>query len=151
VVSHDRYFLDRVCDRIIVFESPGVVTVNEGNYSYYREKGKAGEAVSSAVQTKPAKKKKVVSPDKASAPPKLKWKEERELETMEEVILEAEEALAATEAQLADPQFFVEHAEKAAQMAAGLEAQKAAIEALYTRWEKLESVRKNWEEWKAGS
>ncbi|MDF1752816.1 MAG: ABC-F family ATP-binding cassette domain-containing protein [Verrucomicrobiales bacterium] len=149
VVSHDRYFLDRVCDRVIVFEEPGVVTVNEGNYSYYREKRKSREASLSPTPAKASKKKKVAAPAKASAPPKLKWKEERELETMEETILEAEEALAAYEAKLADPQFFVDDPEKAAEMAANLEAEKAKVKALYDRWENLEAIRVAWDEWKA--
>ena len=38
VVSHDRYFLDRVADRIIAFEGGGKVFIQEGNYSYYAEK-----------------------------------------------------------------------------------------------------------------
>lgn len=39
VVSHDRYFLDRVCDQIVAFEDDGVF-VQTGNYSYYLEKRK---------------------------------------------------------------------------------------------------------------
>ena len=38
VVSHDRYFLNRVCTGIIAFEGDGLVTYNEGDYEYYREK-----------------------------------------------------------------------------------------------------------------
>src|SRR5204862_1121833 len=37
VVSHDRYFLDRICDQIVAFEDGGVF-VQPGNYSYYLEK-----------------------------------------------------------------------------------------------------------------
>jgi ATPase subunit of ABC transporter with duplicated ATPase domains len=43
VVSHDRYFLDRICDQIIAFEENGVI-VQPGNYSYYLEKRQAREA-----------------------------------------------------------------------------------------------------------
>ena len=42
-VSHDRYFLDRICDQIIAFEDDGVI-VQPGNYSYYLEKRQAREA-----------------------------------------------------------------------------------------------------------
>ncbi len=38
VVSHDRYFLNRVCTGIIAFEGSGRVVYNEGDYDYYREK-----------------------------------------------------------------------------------------------------------------
>src|SRR5689334_19726636 len=43
VVSHDRYFLDRICDQIIAFEDNGLF-VQPGNYSYYLEKKKERDA-----------------------------------------------------------------------------------------------------------
>jgi ABC transport system ATP-binding/permease protein len=146
IVSHDRYFLDRICDRVIIFEEPGIVSVNEGNYSYYREKRKARATSGSTLSA--ASKPKAPRPATKEAPPKLKWKEERELETIEETILKAEEKLAEVEAKLADPQFFVENSEAASGMIAGLDDQKAAIQCLYDRWAELEAIRKAWDEWK---
>jgi ATP-binding cassette subfamily F protein uup len=140
VVSHDRWFLDRVCDRVIVFDGEGDLGIHEGNYSYYLEKQKAYEAVASAAKPKGAKKKKV-SPEKTEKPRKLKWKEERELEEMEEVILVAETEVEEIEGKLNDPQFFVDHAVEAAALAEGLEVKKIAIKELYARWEELEAIR----------
>ena len=40
-VSHDRYFLNRVCNGILAFEGNGVVHFSEGNYDYYVEKRRA--------------------------------------------------------------------------------------------------------------
>lgn len=40
-VSHDRYFLDRVVDRLIVFEGNGVISRFQGSYSDYMEQAKA--------------------------------------------------------------------------------------------------------------
>ncbi len=40
VVSHDRYFLNRVCNGILAFEGDGKVYFSEGNYEYYIEKKK---------------------------------------------------------------------------------------------------------------
>ncbi len=152
VVSHDRYFLDRVCDRLIAFEGDGRLSVNEGNYSYYREKrrdGGAGRSRPAAAISSPGAKGSGSSPSKRDAPPKLKWKEERELESMEDCILEAEAALADVEERLADPRFFVDEPEEAARLAQGLDERKAAIHGLYDRWEELEAIRATWESWKA--
>src|SRR5204863_5568626 len=38
VVSHDRYFLNRVCTSILAFEGEGRVVHHVGNYDYYLEK-----------------------------------------------------------------------------------------------------------------
>ena len=40
IVSHDRYFLNRVCNGIIAFEEGGELYFSEGNYDYYIEKRK---------------------------------------------------------------------------------------------------------------
>ena len=50
VVSHDRYFLDRICDQIVAFEDDGV-KVSPGNFSYYLEKRQARENAARAQAT----------------------------------------------------------------------------------------------------
>src|SRR5207249_10447296 len=45
VVSHDRYFLNRVCTSILAFEGEGRVVYHVGNYDYYLEKRGALDAV----------------------------------------------------------------------------------------------------------
>src|SRR4029077_9211750 len=42
VVSHDRYFLNRVCTSILAFEGGGRVAYSVGNYDYYLEKKDCG-------------------------------------------------------------------------------------------------------------
>ena len=137
VVSHDRWFLDRICDRVIVFE-PGGPYVQEGNYSYYLEKNRdrlaseksAAAAVVKASASRPREKSR-----------KLTWKEERELEGLEARIMELEEGVAAIEAQLAEPAFFVTRGSEAPGMIEQVDGQKLAIQGLYARWEELEAVR----------
>lgn len=143
VVSHDRWFLDRVCDRIIVFEGNGQVVVHEGNYSYYLEKRRAREVSAAAVKAsaKSTVKVEAAPASDGAGPRKLKWKEERELETMEATILEAETAAAALEEQLNDPAFYIENSHLAETMSGTLADLKHKIESLYARWEELEAVR----------
>lgn len=137
VVSHDRWFLDRVCDRVIVFEDGGV-TVNEGNYSYFLEKRKARETAT----IRQAKSKPKPRQEKAADKPrKLKWKEERELESMEETILEAETAVTKLEEQLNDPEFYIENAVDAPKLHEELKEKQDAVKKLYARWEELEAIR----------
>src|SRR6266851_4626507 len=79
VVSHDRYFLDRICDQIVAFED-GHIFVQTGNYSYYLEKKKEREShLRAASQTA----KSMLPPkintarQKVGGPRKLTFKEQR--------------------------------------------------------------------------
>jgi ATP-binding cassette subfamily F protein uup len=131
VVSHDRYFLDRICDQIVAFEENDVI-VQAGNYAYYLEKKAARPAVVAAAAPPPS------APAVAAAKArKLTYKEQRELEGMEATILEAEQRVAKIEDLLADPEFFVSRAAEAPSLIAELETKKADVTKLYARWEAL--------------
>jgi ATP-binding cassette subfamily F protein uup len=138
VVSHDRYFLDRICDQIVAFEDNGVF-VQPGNYSYYLEKRQAREQVqrlhAQAAARDAASRQK--SPAAAEAKSrKLTFAERKELEGMEEAILAAEEEVAELEDKLADPEFQKNFAEIPV-VVAKLDAAKAEVTRLYERWEEL--------------
>lgn len=95
IVSHDRYFMDKLVDHLFVFEGDGVVRDFPGNYSQYREWEKE-ESRSATKQELPAvaDTSASVAPAAAEAnkPRKLSYKEKRELELLEQEIarLEAE-------------------------------------------------------------
>ena len=72
---------------------------------------------------------------------KLSYKEERELEGIEAVIMEKEEAIAALEAQLNDPDFYLTRAADAPAFSADIETRKREVQKLYARWEELESIK----------
>ncbi len=132
VVSHDRYFLNRVCTSILAFEGEGVVRHAVGNYDYYLEKR--------AERAKPAEPVAVGSPNEpsksAAKPRKLKWKEERELEGMEATILAAEAEVVRLEGLLnsAEP---ARAAADYAELGLSLERARAQVAQLYARWEEL--------------
>jgi ATP-binding cassette subfamily F protein uup len=140
-VSHDRYFLDRICDQIIAFEDDGVV-VQPGNYSYYLEKRHAREAAERSRATAAARE--AESRRKASAPArprKLTLKERNELEGIESAILSAEQHVEMMELQLNDPEFQVANYVEIPAFVEKLDAAKIEVTRLYERWEELESVR----------
>jgi ATP-binding cassette subfamily F protein uup len=139
VVSHDRYFLNRVCTAILAFEGDGVVQRHVGNYDYYIEKRAARiGAASAAAKPTPAAK----APAPAAKSRKLKYSEQRELETIEATILAAEDEAAALEAQFADPTFYAAHRHDWPQCEAQLRAARDHIAKLYARWEELEKLKK---------
>jgi ATP-binding cassette subfamily F protein uup len=141
VVSHDRYFLDRVCDQIVAFEDAGVF-VQPGNYSYYLEKKKERDALINNNWTAPAKGEKASARAQTapSKPRKLTMKEQRELDGMEAAILAQEEKAAALEATLNDPSFYITRSLEAPALSAELEAIKAEVHRLYTRWDELSKI-----------
>jgi ABC transport system ATP-binding/permease protein len=132
VVSHDRYFLNRVCTSILAFEGEGVLRYGVGNYDYYLEKRSAEAKV---INSEPAKS--GVSQRAAAKPRKLKWKEERELEGMEAAILAAENEVARIEALFAEPDFFATHAADYAKFETELRAARGEVARLYARWADL--------------
>ncbi len=150
VVSHDRYFLDRVCDRLIVFDGTQELKIHDGNYSYYQEKKHSRSAASKTAFTAEdiSGKKKAGGSRKADAPPKLKWAEERELETMEETILERETEVEELQCKVNDPQFFVDHPDDIESTLGALKTKEAEVKDLYERWEHLTQTKQAWEEWK---
>ncbi len=111
-VSHDRYFLDNLVDRIFAFEGNGVLRQYEGGYTDYLEAraALAGEKQQvEAVKAGAAKNKgnaddgqKEAKNWKQNQPTKLKfsYKEQREYETIDEYIAGLEEALEQLDAEM---------------------------------------------------
>lgn len=138
VVSHDRYFLNRVCNQVVVFEGEGRVAHSVGDYDYYLEKRKRQEETPVSVPA-PGKKPAPTSGPVATRARKLKYKEQIELAGMEEAILQAETEVARLEEIFASPDFYKLHAQHA-DLNAELAAAKAKVAELYARWEELESI-----------
>ncbi|MEG1635862.1 MAG: ATP-binding cassette domain-containing protein, partial [Rikenellaceae bacterium] len=92
VVSHDRYFMDKVTDHLLVFEGEGKTKIFEGNYTQYRNscQEKAEMQSQSQQSTKPSQN----SQRNANKAKKISYKEQIELSAIETEIsqLEAEKA-----------------------------------------------------------
>ncbi|MDP4202458.1 MAG: ABC-F family ATP-binding cassette domain-containing protein [Bacteroidota bacterium] len=84
VVSHDRYFMDKVVDHLLAFEGDGKIKDYPGNYTDYREWKElqlAQEAEEKEKAPKPEKEKQ--QRPKADKPQKLSYKEQKEFEALE--------------------------------------------------------------------
>lgn len=99
VVSHDRYFMDKVADHLLVFEGEGRIKDFPGNYTDYRAWRKEQEALTAARTPAPAKATAATSEKpKERVKGKLSFNEKREFEQLEAEIprLEAEKAVIET-------------------------------------------------------
>jgi ABC transport system ATP-binding/permease protein len=146
VVSHDRYFLNRVCTDVLAFEGDGRIAHSVGDYDYYLEK-KQRDSVAAAratLLTEAAEKPASVAV-KASAPSaklrRLSFKEMRELEGMETRIHTVDAEIARIEALFASPDFYRTHAEQTGQLKTDLDTAKENLAKLYARWQELEAVK----------
>ncbi|TNF30910.1 MAG: ABC transporter ATP-binding protein [Deltaproteobacteria bacterium] len=150
VVSHDRYFLDRVATTMVVFEgrAPAKVTVQPGDYTTWRRL-KAQEVEAERAQAEQeaaeAKKKKAAAaarevPEAAPARRKLSWAERKELEGIEPRIEEAEERVAELDEALSDGAVWADGGTRGRELQAQHDEAKAALDALYARWEELNEL-----------
>jgi ATP-binding cassette subfamily F protein uup len=142
VVSHDRYFLDRICDQVIAFEDEGIF-LQPGNYSYYLEKKKQRESrqpKACAATPQTAAKERPASAPTPSRPRKLSFQEQRELAGMEAAILDAESRVSELETLLNDPSFYVTRSHEAPALIEQLESARAEVTRLYNRWHELDQI-----------
>lgn len=103
VVSHDRYFMDKVVDHIFAFEGDGVIKDFPGNYSDYRDwrvaKEQDEKQEQKAIQQATTPKEKPVSKE-SSRPRKMTFNEKREFESLEKEIADLEAEKGRLEAEL---------------------------------------------------
>jgi ATP-binding cassette subfamily F protein uup len=156
IVTHDRYFLDKVATSILAFEGDGRAVRYPGNYETYRrlreqseaapgegaDAGTAGRGAGGgplvAAAARPGAE---ADAPRARRPGKLSFREQRELEGMEAALLAAEGRKAALEAALADPGTYRTDGARVPALRAELAEVAATVDRLYARWQELESLR----------
>ncbi len=138
VVSHDRYFLNRVCNGILALEGNGEIYYSEGDYDYYREK--RNQRVREEELSKPKKKKEDlrVKPKQK----KLSYKDALELESIEEKIIDAESEVERIEKIFASPEFYKKYVTQTNQLNLQSNKAKEIVKMLYKRWDELERKKK---------
>jgi ATP-binding cassette subfamily F protein uup len=147
VVSHDRYFLNRVCTDILAFEGDGKIHHSVGDYDYYLEKkdraaaAAARQSAAILATNKSAALSRDAATPKSAKPRKLSFKEARELEGMEAQIQAIEAEVARIEGLFIQPDFHRKHATQVNRLTDELEAAKEKVTQLYARWEELEAIK----------
>ena len=129
-VSHDRYFLDRICTSILAYEPNGSLKLYAGDFSSYLEKRPAPAAEKEAAP----KKEKVAKP---KGPVKLRFtfKEQREYDTIEEDIAVLEEEISRLEKEMAE---CATQYSKLMALTEERDAKAGALDAKLSRWAELE-------------
>lgn len=127
-VSHDRYFLDRVVDKLFIFEGKGKIRSFIGNYSEYI----TVQEQEQKAELKPQKKEKKESKPKQRK--KLSYKDQKEWENIEEEITRMEEKLKEIEQEIIEAGT---DAEKAAELYNEQMELERELEQKLERWETL--------------
>lgn len=84
-VSHDRYFLDKIVDKIFAFDGNGAITQHTGNFSDYQEHLKLNQTMD-VKENQKTEKKNVVEDNKKEKPLKFTFKEQLEFKEIDGVI-----------------------------------------------------------------
>jgi ABC transport system ATP-binding/permease protein len=141
VVTHDRWFLDRVATSILAFEGEGRVVQYPGNYETFRrlraEAARGEKRVEPSARSRARHAASVPSPKRKT----LGYDAERELEGLPDAIDQAEARVAELNERLADPRTYTDTAADVPQLAADLEAAKRKVDQLLGRWEELELLK----------
>ena len=137
IISHDRYFMDKIIDHLLVFEGQGRIKDFPGNYTQYREwaslqpQEKASTASNSKEDNDPKKS------YRNDTKRKLSYKEKREFEQLEEEIIQLEEEQKALEDALSGSDLSVEEITEKSKRLASL---KNELDEKSFRWLELSEL-----------
>ena len=144
IVSHDRYFMDRIVDHVLAFEGEGKIKDFTGNFSEYREskKQEAGSTKQEAVSTSKESQVNFQHPTSSNQHPtrkKLSFKEQRELETIEKEIPKLERRRETILAELNNETDY----EKISKISDELQTVSDRLEEMEMRWLELQEITGN--------
>lgn len=137
-VSHDRFFVDRLADKVFVYEPDGNLKMYAGGYSYYKEKAASEEARQLSIELLPKKEKTVAQAQpKAETKRRLTFKEQKEYAEIEAVIASKEGELKVVQLQMTQN---ASDYSKLNELSREQERLQAELDNLLARWAYLEEV-----------
>lgn len=140
LVSHDRTFLDNVVTQVIVAEGEGTWREFVGGYSDWERVRETVQVTSKAVKSESKGEAGADrTPVAVSKAKKLSFKEQRELDTIPELIAALEAEQTVLNLQLSDPDFYKKNAAEARRVASRVEAIDIELTQALLRWEEIEA------------
>ena len=133
-VSHDRYFLDRICDKLFVFQPDASIKQFIGGYSALLELG-----------SQKAEQEKADKPVKPKVSPRMSSKEKQEMESMDANMERISNQIEEIDAKMEDTSLDFTAIQELSQQRMDLES---SLEALMERWEYLSEKQQEIEEMK---
>ena len=148
IVSHDRWFLDRVATRVVHLDGSGSARVHEGDLSLLLERlrQEGAERASAAAAAASAAKQRALAQKQregsgAPRPQRLSTREQRELKELPQRIESLENELADVDRQLGDPDLYSDQqTDRFDALTKRREALPDELATLYARWEALEAI-----------
>lgn len=132
LVSHDRYFMDRIVDRIVAFTGNDGELLQFSDFfqweDWYQGQTKQGKAQEKKAAT--------ASVEATKSKTKLSYKDQRDLDQMESNIQAAEAEVTALESQLRDPAYKSDF-NKLQELSQQHGVAQKKVEALYKRWDEI--------------
>ena len=140
LVSHDRWFLDRVATKILYLDGQGHVRLHHGDMSALLEElARERQARRSAT---PAGRPSAPTPERTAKKPKrLSSWQQKELDQLEARIPALEAEIAALDAELADPKLYTGPNPRVVEVRRQRATRADELATLYARWEELEGLR----------
>jgi ATP-binding cassette subfamily F protein uup len=136
LISHDRYFLNRLCNQILNLDGHGHAEYFADYFQWQKEMSRRKQIEKSLAQASESERS--ASEKNPPAPQKRKKFKQKELDQITSQIMKAEAELEAAQKKIQDPAIASNPAELATACAM-MEDLQRRIEALYERWMELES------------
>ncbi len=139
VVSHDRWFLDRVATRILHLDGKGGARMHFGDMSGLLAALASERELARETERTPATAPTPKSTREAKPKRRTPW-QQKELDELPDRITAIETEIAVVDAQLADPKLYTDSKAEIQRVRERRAELQASVDAIYARWEELESL-----------